>query len=354
MKDPKQQLAAARARLKRLRSEKRAPDVLARYEREVQRLEAWVKVGAPLSPAFVSFGALDPLTQRTLIADLVSDTKNQPDPSTAVEITTDDAVVALKWPGFDAGISMRGRSVVLEQLVQRLKRELVSPRGEMKVRLMHALTELADEGHWTLERAKHYVILKALAAAIVQAKEEWSGRIGPSREGNADVTGVPAAAGAVGYVKWLQQEVPKYARQELLGDLQPDEEVDLPLTPTGGLVVLPSDDIGEEAPGEDDAPDSKLLEIARAVLTFNERELLVFLADTSPELAERLCKLADLALSEKQRVILNTDCDTAREISAATGIPSTQVPVYGEGYAKKLAKMKVTPGKLTRKQWKTF
>jgi hypothetical protein len=343
--EPKHQLAAARKRLKRERSKKRPPDVLARYEREVNRLDDWVKIGAPVSPAYVSFSTLDPITLATLVID---DTKSAP---------AADATSSINWPGVKAGISIRGHGVVVvEQLVQQMMDELVPPTGKLKVRLERALTELADTGHWTLERAKRYVILRALDAALIQAKQEWTGRIGATREGNVDVTGIPAAAGAVGYVKWLQQVVPEYARQELLGDIPSAEEADFPTTRTGMFVDFGETDQDLVRAGEEtDAPDSRLVKMAQAVLTLRERtELPVFLADTSPELAESLCKMAGFPLSDKQRLILSADFESDQAISDATGIAANQIPVYAAAYVAKLAKAKVTPGKLTRKMWKKF
>jgi len=350
---PKQQLTAAEERQKR----------------------RWFQKNS--SPDMLSFTDLDPLTQQTLIADLVRDTKNQPDPSTAVEMTDDDAVVSWKWPGINAPVSVgRDGEFLLTGLVRRLVFELVPPihdkkRPEKKrpeklratkAQVTLALRELARDHNWTIAQAKRHVILGALFDAVeFYGKRQWRRRIGKTRKGNKFVSVIPDDAGIIGYLKWLQQVVPEYARAELLHDLQPDppEEGDWPTNATTGkprefsrsLFSDPNEEESEE--GEPSGADRYELRLAQGVVTFRKRkrELLVFLADMPPQrfsFAERLCEYAGLTLSDEQHRILNTDCDSDQEIEAATGIPAKQVPVYGEGYAKTLMGEIDEP----RKAWK--
>lgn len=454
-------LVDARARVDRLRKDGgvRHPNrkffaisatALARCEREVERLEKWVAAGAATSPVFASFSTLDPITRQTLIAGLAGDTKDLPDPTTAVEITDDDAKVSLKWPGGVGVISRRGNVLFLNAFVKRLEHALIPKptkgREAESRELKHALTVvMKNPPHaeapkdWTSMHVKRTLVLNALQETMLFAHEQIDVWIGKGR-GSEKVTGIPAG-NMPGYMTWLKQETLKGARKQLRDqaaeiedparrDLRPRDTDDLRardrvlFCPKCGmravkrkrgqqgwlythrekqsgqtrsrecrvsetqrqkaldvLTNMPQHRDSETGEWKDrefedkrpaSRPDTEFEHhdwatidaggmasgsaiykerLAPAVSMFRPKELLVFLADTSPELfsfAEDLC--ARLTLSDKQRDILTTDFDSDAAISAATRIPSKQVPVYGAAYAKKLAEAGGV--KITRKTWK--
>ncbi len=448
-------LVDARARLDRLQKDGGvrhhgkffaiSATALARCEREVERLEKWVAAGAATSPVFASFSTLDPITRQTLIAGLAGDTKDLPDPTTAVEITDDDAKVSLKWPGGVGVISRRGNVLFLNAFVKRLEHALIPKptkgREAESRELKHALTVVMKNPprgvapkDWTAEHVKRTLVLNALQEKMLFAHEQTDPvRIGKGR-GSKKVTGIPAG-GMPGYMWWLKHETLKCARKQLRDqaaeiedparrDLRPRDTDDLRARDRGlfcpkcgmravkrkrcqhgwlythrekqsgqtrsrecrvsetqrqkAMDVLtnmpqrrdretgelkdrefedkrpasrPDAELGE--PEESSGSDIRMEELANAVHTFKPKELLVFLAEMPPQLfsfAVDLCERADVKLTAKLRQILDTDCDSAREISVATRIPEASVPVYGNAYPAKLPK--ATGGVFTRKTWK--
>jgi len=314
-----------------------------------------------------SITPVDPFTQRTLIDDLRRTTKKQPDPPPSVfsAITDGDATISLNWPGIKASISVGpDGEFLLGEFVSQLASELLPPTGELREKLKDALNERARAHNWTFERAERYAILDVLNDAVeITGKQQWKGRIGATRKGNEFVSAVPDDAAPVGYMKWLQQEVLKLARQELLQDLQPDNEEDISGTDTERPREFGRRDpvleaVGEESDEEKKAPTVDTKRLAFAVSTFTPKELLVFLADMPAKLysfGAGLCEIAEdehamQPLSDDQLRILDADFESDRAISAATKIPAASVPQFGKDYVAKLGR--VVGAQWTRRAWR--
>lgn len=333
---PDEVFKAMQAALRRAKRRHAPPDVIARYEREVQRVKDWRAAGAPLPPLYVTH--FDPLTEQTWVYARAQDTAPpNTDPTTP-------ATVSMEWPG----------GIVLHQLVERLVRELIPPTGAARAELERALNGLVheppagvDAARWGYEHAKLWVTLAGLHDALVDAHKEWTGRIG-SGKGSGKVTGVPAA-GVIGYAKWLQQEAPQYARRWLLERAEvsrPKEEVDWPTLETGAFADVPDEGALETIEravfGDYEPDDPRVVRLAQVLLLANDRERLVLLAELRPEreaLVEAAATVARAPLTDFEQRVLATDCKSDREIADVTGIAYAQVPAYRLSLRKKIEKL---------------